>query len=292
MSDTLRTPISSLEYFALLVSEEASLPLPETASNIAQIEYPALILFSVADELDQLCKRTQRKIASDTPTLQKIWQLNQFFYKEMHFQGVSGIQEDIDLSCINMVLKTRRGTDILLAIIYMEIATALRLKARGIAFPGHFLVKIRLNRPNGLPAEVIIDPTNGKSLNMEDIKTLLEPYKKSHGLIDEFDIPSDLFLESATPKEMVASMLSHMRALYLEQHDWHHLIQVLDRLIVLQPEHIENYRERGYALIKHGQPQQAIIDLEHYLQHARAQLMADEEQVKQQLNTLRNSNAS
>ncbi|RUS67220.1 hypothetical protein CUZ56_01162 [Saezia sanguinis] len=290
MSDTLRAPVNSLEYFALLVSEEESLPLAETLANIAQIEYPELRLSDIADELDQLAKRAQRKVPVSTPVLQKIWLFNQFLYKDMHFKGAKQTTDDPDLSCINMVLKTRQGAGIILAAIYIEIAGQLHLQARGVAFPEHFLVKIRLNRPNGAPGEVIIDPLTGRSLNMEDIHALLMPFKKQHGLVDEFDIPSDLFLESAPKKDMVAGILAHLRATYMEHEDWPRLIQVLDRLITLNPEHIENYRERGFALIKQGQPQQAAIDLEHYLQHARLQIVNDTDMVMQQLTLLRNRN--
>lgn len=288
MSDSLRTPINALEYFALLVAQEDSLPLAETAAYIAQIEYELLSFSEVADALDQLVQQAQLKIAADSSALQKIWLLNQFLYKDLGFEGHNVTSSNVALSCINWVLKTHRGTDVLLAIIYLEVASALGLKARGIAFPEHFLIKIRLSRPQGAPAEVIIDPMNGKSLNMEDIQVLLTPYKKEHGLVDEFDIPSDLFLETASKKDMVGNVLSTLRASYTQQEEWALLVKVLDRLIMLYPEHIENYRERGFALIKQGLPEQAAIDLEYYLKQAKQQLVSDADIVKQQLTTLRN----
>lgn len=288
MTDTLRAPATSLEYFSLLVAEEKEVPVGEALANIAQIEYPGLNLQDIADEFDQLIARMRRKIPAETPILQKIWRLNQLLYQTLQFSAPSASQDDPDLLCINIALKTRRSATAVLAVIYMELASALGLCVRCITFPDHPLIKIRLQRPDGTPGEVIIDPDNGKSLSMEDIRALLSPYKIQHGLVDDFDIPSDLFLEAASRKDIIGNVLASLRDIYLAQEDWPHLTEALDRLIMLNPEHIEHYRERGFALIKQGHPQQAAIDLEHYVQHARLQLASDVDSILQQLQLLRN----
>jgi Uncharacterized conserved protein len=288
INSTFRTPIDSLEYFALLVAGETELPLAETAANIAQIQYPELSLSDIANKLDQLTQNLQCSIKGNLSTLHKIGSLNEYLYQDLNFRGNSyDTHNNIDLSCINFALECKRGSDAIMSIIYLEVANALQLQARGIIFPKQILIKIRLLRPNGLPAEVIISPLTGKSLNMEDIQQLLAPFKNQHGLIGEYDIPCDLFLETATSKDIITNILFQMKSVYQNQDAWSPLIQVLDRLIVLQPDHIDNYRERGYAHIKNKQPQKAITDLEHYLQHARTQFVSDAHIIEQELNLLR-----
>lgn len=290
MNYTFCTPINSLEYFALLIAQEVELPLTETAANIAQIEHPNLSLLQIANDMDQLVHKTYRKIPQKTSTLNKVRLLNELFYNELHFRsGNYRNHEDADLSCINFVLQSRRGTDLTLGIIYLELAQSLHLKARGILFPEQFLIKIRLTRSDGSPAEIIIAPSTGKSLNASDIQALASPHMIEHGLVDEYDAPIDLFLKSASSKDIIAHILYHLRTTYQSQYDWARLIQILDRLILLQPDQIDFYRDRGFALAKNGQLQLAIIDLEHYLQQARTQHVPDSDYVLQQLNTLKST---
>jgi regulator of sirC expression with transglutaminase-like and TPR domain len=68
----------------------------------------------------------------------------------------------------------------------------LGLKARGVNFPGHFMVKVNL--PKG---QVVIDPFTGQSLSREELSERLEPYKRRNGLVDDFDVPVGLYLQAA-----------------------------------------------------------------------------------------------
>lgn len=289
MYDTIRMPLEPMEYFALLTADEKHLPLAEAAASIAQIEFPGLLLSHVEDELDQMIWRLQQKVSPDVSAIQKILMINHFLYEDLKFRGIADVEESPDFSCIHMVLKNRLGSECVLAAIYLELTNALNLQGQGIVFPERIFVKIRFKRNNNVPAEVIIDPATGQSLNMDHIHTLLAPYKRSHGLTGDFDIPSDLFLEPATKKELLAVMLGNLRDAYFEQEDWTHLIKTLDYLIALYPQHIENYRERGYALIKTGLHHQAAHDLEYYLQHVQPQFAHDTEIVSQQLDLLRHA---
>lgn len=289
INDSIRTPLGCLDYFSLLVADEKHLPLMEALASIAQIAEPDLTIFSIDHELDHLAQRIKSRIPADASVLQKIWFLNHFLYEELRLRGIANAKESPDFSCIHKVLKDRIGTDYLLAAIYLEFASCLQLKAKGILFPGRFLVKISFHRNNNLPTDIIIDPQTGLSLNMNNLQNLLEPYKQSHGLVDEFDIPTDLFLESATKKELLAGVLTHLRDAYLEEEDWPHLTQALDYLIALYPRHFENYRERGFALMRLGFKHKAASDFEYYLQNIPSQSKHDADYVAQQLESLRDA---
>lgn len=290
MEDLFRIPLRSLDYFTLLVAEEERIPLLEAATSIAQIEYPHLQFQHVTHHIDQLTLRIQQAVPPSAPPLQKITLLHSLLYQEIFFRGDFHLsQTDVELHCMNFVLKTRRGADTVLGIIYLELAQAIGLHARGVLLPEQMLVKIRLEKANGDLAEVLINPLDGKSLTMEDLHDRLQPFKVDHGLTDEYDMPSALFLQTASHKEILAFMLNKMHQIYLAQSQWKHVIQTLDYLIALQPSQIEYFRERGYALIKHGNTQKAIADLEYYLQFARTQPVADIDVVTEQVSLLKKS---
>lgn len=290
INNTFRSPLNSLEYFALLVADEAGIPMAEVAVNIAQIEYPKLVPSEIADWLDQHASNICNQIPKGLPVIDVVGAINDYLYNHLQFKGdAHPYSEDISLLCINSALLRRRASDAMMCIVYLEIAQFLGLNACGIVFPEQFLIKIRMYWPNGYPAEIIINPVSGKVLSIEEIRALLEPFKRTHGLIGDYDIPSDLFLKAATSKEIIANLLYKMKLTYQKHSKWSHLVKVLDRLIILQPDFIDNYRERGYAHMRYQQPEKAILDLEHYLQYARIQSVYDAHIVEQELQQLRNS---
>jgi regulator of sirC expression with transglutaminase-like and TPR domain len=259
-----------LEYFATLVASDAHFPLLETAAALAHDEYPMLDVQQVLGDVDQLISRLKRRIPEDAPGIQRLRLLNQFFYNELNFAGNVNNYYDPDNSYLHAVLRTRKGIPISLAVLWLEVAQAIGLNAKGVSFPGHFMVK--LNLPKG---QVVIDPLDGQSLSREDLSERLEPYKRRSGLVDEFDVPLGLYLQPSTPRETIVRMLRNLKEIHKTQGDWERLIGVQDRLILLQPDIWPEYRDRGLAHAELGRPQAAVPDLEAYLAHAEDALDID-----------------
>ncbi len=269
-----------LGYFASLVGDDDSLPLLEAAAAIAQDEYPDLDVQAVLGDVDQLLARLRRRCAEDADALQRLRVLNQFFFRDMGFGGNVNNYYDPDNSYLNVMLKTRRGIPITLAVLWLELAQGLNLKARGINFPGHFMVKVNL--PNG---QVVIDPFTGQSLSREDLSERLEPYKRRNGLVEDFDVPVGLYLQAAPSREILARMLRNLKEIHRTQEDWLRLIAVQDRLLVLLPDAWSEYRDRGLAWAEMGDARLAVDDLEIYIAHTDDAL--DRDAMSQRLQELR-----
>ncbi len=259
-----------LAYFASLVESDEHFPLLEAAAAVAQDEYPELDVQRVLGDVDQLLARLKRRLASDAPALQRLRALNQFFFRDLSFGGNLNDYYDPDNSYLHAVLRTRRGIPITLAVIWLELAAGLGLRAHGVAFPGHFMVKVTL--PKG---QVIIDPFTGQSLSREELSQRLEPYRQRSGLVDEFEVPLGLYLQSASPRDIIARMLRNLKEIYMSQEDHARLIAVLDRLLVLQPDSWSDRRDRGLAWAEQGDAQRALPDLQAYLDHAEDALDLD-----------------
>jgi regulator of sirC expression with transglutaminase-like and TPR domain len=269
-----------LGYFAALVGEEDAFPLFEAAASIAQDEYPDLDVQQVLGDVDQMLSRVKRRCNADAGPLQRLRTLNQFFFRDMGFGGNVNNYYDPDNSYINAVLRTRRGIPISLAVLWLELAQGLGLKARGVNFPGHFMVKVNL--PNG---QVVIDPFTGQSLSREDLSERLEPYKRRNGLVDDFDVPVGLYLQAATPRDIVARLLRNLKEIHRTQEDWLRLIAVQDRLLILLPDAWAEYRDRGLAWAEMGDLRLAVNDLEVYVEHSDDTL--DRESIAQRVQELR-----
>ena len=202
-------------------------------------------------------------LAGAQPALHRLRMLNQFFFRDLSFGGNVNDYYDPDNSYLNAVLRTRRGIPISLAVIWIELAQGLGLHARGVSFPGHFMVKVNLPR-----GQVVIDPFSGASLSRDELAERLEPYKRRSGLVDEFDVPLGLYLQAASPRDIVARMLRNLKEIHRNQADWARLVAVQNRLIVLLPEAWVERRDRGLAHAEMGNTAQAVEDLETYLVRA------------------------
>ena len=269
MTLNLEVP-TPLQYFASLVQSDTHFPLLEAAISLAQDEYPDLDVQQTLSDVDQLQARLKRRIPADATALQKLRLLSQFFFRDLGFGGNVNDYYDPDNSYLNSILQTRRGIPISLAVLWLELANGLGLNARGVAFPGHFMVKVNL--PKG---QVVIDPFSGHSLSREELAERLEPFKKQRGLDESMDAPLGLYLQSAPSRDIISRMLRNLKEIHKTQEDWQRLIAVSNRLIVLHPDAWGEYRDRGLALAVQGQVALAVPDLELYLAHAHDALDLD-----------------
>jgi regulator of sirC expression with transglutaminase-like and TPR domain len=253
---------TALEYFAALVADDASLSLIEAAVAIAQDDYPTLDTQTVLSEIDSLAAKLKRRLPADAVPVQRLRWLNRFFFQELGFAGNVNNYYDPNNSYLHCVLETRRGIPITLAVLYIELATQIGLTARGVSFPGHFLVKLKM--PQG---EVVIDPFTGQSLSRDELNELLAPYKRDRGLQGDFDVPLGLFLQAATAREVLARMLRNLKEIHRGAADAARLLAVLQRLVVLLPQIWEERRDRGIAYAELGDDAAAARDLTLYLEN-------------------------
>ena len=228
---------TALEYFASLVQSDEQFPLLEAAASLAQDEYPECDIQEVLDHVDQLSSRLKQRLPADAGALQKLRLLNKFFFEEQGFSGNLNNYYDPDNSYLSVVLRTRRGIPISLAVLWLEIAQSIGLRAQGVGFPGHFLVKVRLPYPH--EGQVVIDPFTGESLGKEDLSERLVPLHAESGLLSSGQVSDELlkhYLRAATPREIVARMLRNLEEVYTSHQDSERLAMVRQRLAVLLPQ--------------------------------------------------------
>ena len=173
---------------------------------------------------------SRRALPADAAPVQRLRLLNRYFFQELGFAGNVNDYYDRRNSYLNDVLHQRRGIPLTLALLYIELATQLGLTARGVSFPGHFLIKLRM--PQG---EVVLDPFNGRSLSREDLDERLAPYRRRQGLVGDFEAPLGLFLQAAQPRDVLARMLRNLKEIHRSGATVR-LLAVQERLVILLPQ--------------------------------------------------------
>jgi regulator of sirC expression with transglutaminase-like and TPR domain len=250
--------INALDYFASLVQQDDSIPLFEAALAIGQDIDPGLDLVAAQAEVDALAARIQRRLATDASNVQKLRLLNHFFYRELGFAGNVNDYYSPDNSYLHRVIAARRGIPVTLAVLYMELAQQIGLNVKGIAFPGHFLMKLSVQS-----GDIVLDPFNGASLSRDELEQRLDPYYQTKA--DPEPIPLAFYLNAAPAREIIARMLRNLKALFVEQRRWQRVLEVQQRLVILFPDDVGERRDRGLAYANLDRPEAALEDLQAYL---------------------------
>lgn len=256
-------PPAPLDYFATLVQSDRGFPLLEAAASIAQDEYPQMDLQRVLSRVDGMLARLRRRVRNDAPELERIDTLNRFFFEELGFGINQNDYYDPENSYLHHVLESRRGIPVSLAVVWLELAQGIGLEAFGISFPGHFMLKVLM--PQG---HVVLDPLTGRSFTSGELARQLQKQIPTLAMCDEHTMPLALFLQNASPREIIARMLRNLAEIFRYQKDAQRLLAVQQRLVALLPTEWAELRERAKTYIELGQSEQAALDLQTYLQHA------------------------
>jgi len=228
MRYTAPTP---LDYFATLVAEDDGLNLLEAAVSLAQDDHPRLDVQAVLSDVDALARRLRERIKPETAPPERLRLLTRFFHGELGFAGNLNNYYAADNSYVHRVLETRRGIPITLAVLLLELAEQAGLRAAGVAFPGHFLVKCRI----GL-GEVVIDPFTGEALSAARLDERLAVYRRGSALPEGLELPLEFFLRAATKRQILARMLRNLKEVHRAAQDLPRLLAVQQRLVVLLPD--------------------------------------------------------
>jgi regulator of sirC expression with transglutaminase-like and TPR domain len=276
------------------IAEAADRPGPELAAPaflIARVEYPRLDAKPYLDRLEQMGDEAARFVAAhagaDAPLAVRIDAVNRYLFGELGYAGNRERFEDPRNSCLNEVMDRKTGIPITMALVYIEVARGAGIRAEGINFPGHFLVRclqdLQINDP---PEGLIVDPFHdGAILNEQECRQLLQPH-----LSDAAFEPS--LLARATRRQILVRMLLNLKKLYVKMHSFPQARQTTDALLALQPSSMPDLRDRGLLAYHMGDFSHALRDLEEYLKLARLSEPDDDqkketEQVWEHVKTLR-----
>lgn len=246
-------PPSARDRFAeLATGDDRALDLGEAALEIAREARPDLEVGTYLAALDDLAEGA-REFVSDTEGLEAVVRLNEYLFEHENFVGNQTNFYDVKNSFLDQVLERRRGIPITLAVVYLEVARRIGLDVSGVSFPGHFLLRTADEPP------VMIDPFYGSILTREDCEELLH---QAHGETAELE-PEHF--EPATPRQILARMLSNLKQIYVQQEGLEDALACCDRILLLQPDAPLELRDRGLIYAQLECFGAAVADLERFI---------------------------
>jgi regulator of sirC expression with transglutaminase-like and TPR domain len=242
---------------------DARIDLAEGALWIAAEEYPELDVPGQLARLAELASAASQRVRGARTTRERVVQLNAFLFQERGFTGHRQDYYDERNSFLNDVLERRTGIPITLAIVYVSIAERLGLQARGVGFPGHFLVRIDDGEA------ILIDPFAGSLVTRAECEARLRAAAGA-------EVPFDPRLLDATPaRQILARVLRNLKQIWLAREDWPRALACAERILVLAPDAPLELRDRGLLFARLECFAAAEADLRRFLALAPGDAGAD-----------------
>ncbi len=255
--------------------QDNEIDLGRAALVIAQMEYPDLEVEPYLKRMDRLATVIKDLVGDEESVYRLLACINVVLFKQEGFQGNRSNYYDPKNSFLNDLIDRKMGIPITLSVLYQEVARRAGLTLHGVGFPGHFLLKHIYHEE-----EIIIDPFNGGEVRSDaELQSLLDEFYPGKAVL------KSEFLSPVSKRQILKRMLINLRGIYLHQGDFLRGLSVEERLVILEPNPVREYRDRGILHLRLENFPQALEDLETYLRLASDANDADE--IQKQVSSLK-----
>lgn len=244
---------------ALAGQPDQAIDLATGALAISRLFQPTLTPSAYLGRLDDLAAEAARRIPDNEDLLGRVAALNDYLFGELGFAGNQEDFYDPRNSFLDQVIERRLGIPISLALIYVEVAGRLGLPAFGVGFPAHFLVRIG----RGATALMLDVYAGGVSLAEEELDQRLADVFGA-GVFTIRSNPS--LLRPASKREILIRMLRNLVGVYRQRGDQANLLEALGAALTLEPDLVDELRERGLLYRDLGYTPAALSDLTRFIE--------------------------
>jgi regulator of sirC expression with transglutaminase-like and TPR domain len=248
---------SSFEQLAAQPDEHIDVALG--AALIARDAHGALDVEQCLSRFDALAAPLAGRSLSTLPPEAQADAVSAHLFEGLGFRGNEQEYYDPRNSLLPDVLDRKLGIPITLALVYCEVARRVGVHARGVSFPGHFLVRVDAVGSDDEP--IAVDPFfGGRRLDEPGLQRLLDRSAPAQKLV-----PAE-HLAPAGSRAMLVRMLINIKWIHATRGDFARALLALDRIISLTPDSVPALRERGMLAARLGVVEAARADLSRLLE--------------------------
>lgn len=244
---------SPREQFRAWAESGAVDDLATGALLMAAEEYPGLDVSACLATIDELAEGARSALARLRSPRRRLEALAGYFSDTLGFRGNEQDYYDPRNSFLNEVLERRVGIPISLSVLFMELGRRVGVPMVGIAFPAHFLVR------HAVDPELFVDAFNrGRLLSAAELEAFLRDLTAGRIRFE----PG--FVEPVGPRQIVRRMLMNLAGLYRTRGETVKALEAVDRIVILDPQNPEVYRDRAMMYLELEAFPFAAADLERF----------------------------
>jgi len=249
------------------------------ALALASFDRPRVAMDRYRRHLADLASDVGRAAGGSEKLSDRLDALNTTLVVQYGYVGDNLNYDDLQNANLMRVIDRRRGLPVALGILYIHVARAQGWPISGLAFPGHFLLRL-----DGSDARLVIDPFHGG--------TPLEPHNLRDMLKTMTGNDAELQPEhyaSVSDRDILLRLQNNIKLRLVQQNNAEGASAVVDRMLMMAPEEAALWRESGLLNAKAGRLQAAIDAIEQFLtfdvgQTARHEAAALLQQMRDRLN--------
>jgi regulator of sirC expression with transglutaminase-like and TPR domain len=248
--------LATLATVATLPDRE--IDLADTALVLATFDRPGVALDRYRDHLAVMARDIADRYAAagTADTLEgRIASVNAVIYEQEGYRGDEATYDDLQNANLMRVIDRRRGLPVALGILFIQCGRSQGWDVEGIAFPGHFLV--RLDREG---ERAIVDPfAEGKICAAADLRTLIKAAAGS-----EAELTPDHF-ERVSNIDILLRLQNNLKIRHIRMGELEKAGRVVERMTTLAPERAELWRDAAMIQLRLENLQRAADALERHI---------------------------
>lgn len=182
--------------------------------------------------------------------------LSEVIARSYAYRGDSETYDDLQNADLVRVIERRKGLPVALSILYLHVARAQGWHAEGLAFPGHFLIRIGIDG-----ARHVVDPFHeGAVREAADLRKLLRQV-----LGPDAELAPAHF-DPVPDRDVLLRLENNVRLRLAGREDWPGTARSLDRMLAIAPDRTELLFEAGQLNARLDKRRAAIAAFERLLE--------------------------
>src|SRR5438270_5295070 len=255
------------------------LPIGEAALALASFERPRVGLARYRQHLASLARDVGRHGGAGGNLAARAQALNEIILLKYGYSGDELTYDDLQNANLMRVVDRRKGLPVAIGILYLHAARSQGWDAAGLAFPGHFLIRLAEGAER-----VIVDPFHGGTTC--DAAQLRDLLKATAGT--EVELAPEHYAPVAD-RDVLLRLQNNLKSRLLQAGRHEQALRILDTMLMLAPDLAELWREAGLLNARLGNMLASVGALEEFVVRdpegtARHQAAAMLQQIRAKLN--------
>jgi regulator of sirC expression with transglutaminase-like and TPR domain len=239
-------------------ADDAEIDLAEGALLLGALDKPGAALAPYRAHLDELAAAAA-DVAGDLDLPEaRVAAINRLMFESHGYRGDSETYDDPENANLIDVIDRRLGLPVSIGILYIHAARAAGCDISGLAFPGHFLLRIT----DGA-TRTIVDPFHGgQALEAGHLRDLLKQF---------LDADAELTPHHHAPvgnRDILLRLQNNIKSRALAAGDTARAGEILERMALIAPDVASVWQELGVMSMHLGNLRRAMNALETFLDFA------------------------
>jgi regulator of sirC expression with transglutaminase-like and TPR domain len=260
-------------------SDGLVLPLAEAALALAAFDRPRVNFRRYREHLQLIAGDVARHPGAAGGLAERARALNEIILLKHGYAGDELTYDDLQNANLMRVIDRRKGLPVILGILYIDIARAQGWEAAGLAFPGHFLIRL-----SERAERLIVDPFHqGQICGAAELRDLLKAVAGTEReLAPEYYAP-------VSDRDVLLRLQNNLKSRLIQQQRFERAVEIVEQMLLLAPDLAELWREAALLHRQLGNIRAAVSAFEQYVVRApdgpaRHQAAALLQQLRAQLN--------